>query len=306
MNSKLVKMAVMLSCVMYVVSCDSDSKQKASRSDLDLLMRNQVTALLQNQLGLFTAGSNSSAIREGGPMGFWFYPPWMYYGASAGAGASAESIVTYTDTSYYDAASGYWVYQYTDSTFQWRWRYKFLPHDNDGFPTAETDQYLFDATYSGDFEDSYWGASYRYSGQTDFQVSGMKDWVDTLKNGTIVYKGSSESEFVQDFGPDTSVTFSYNETIDSVIMYESDCSPRSGSIEFLMMQDATPDTFVFVYRYDDSTKFEMPYKDFTYTGETIFMEDGVRYIIDGEEYYYEVDCDGGVVTMGKSPKLKLK
>lgn len=303
------KKSISSACIFFVMclfSCDNITENKTPKTELDLIMRNQVTALLQNELGLFTAGGNSSAIMGGGPMGFWFYPPWMYYGASASAGSTTESVVTYTDTSYYDAASGYWVYQYSDSSFQWQWRYKFLPHDNEGYPTSETDEYLFDATYSGSYEDSYWGASYSYSGQTDYQVSGMKDWVDTLKTGTIVYKGNSESQFTQDFAPDTSVVFSYNEVIDSVIMFETDCSPRSGSMEFLMTQNAMPDTFVFVYRYDDSTKFEMPYRDFSYSGKTVFTQDGVRYFIDGEEYYYEINCDDGVVSMGKAPKLTLR
>ena len=289
----------------YAASCDSDSKNRTSRADLDLLMQNQVQMLLQNELSMFTASGNAAAIREGGPMGFWFYPPWMYYGVSASAGDSS-SMVTYNDTSYYDSATGYWVYRYTDTNFQWQWRYKFLPHDNEGYPTAETDQYLFDATYSGNYEDMYWGASYIYSGQTDYQISGMKDWIDSLKDGTIVYKGNSQSLFTQNFSPDTSVTFSYNENIDSVTMFENDCSPRSGSIGFLMIQDATPDTFVFVYQYDDSTKFEMPYQDFSFAGQTIFTEDGVQYIIDGEEYFYEVDCNGGDTTVGITTKLKLR
>lgn len=306
MNAKMIARSALMIGLLLAASCDSDHRQKTPRQDLDLLMRNQMQAILQNELGMFIAGGNSSAIREGGPMGFWFYPPWMYYGVSAGVVSSAEATVTYTDTSYYDPVSGYWVYRYADSTFQWQWRYKFLPHDIEGYPTEETDQYVFEASYSGDFDDPYWGASYSYSGQSEYDISGMKDWADSTKTGTIVFNGNSQSQFTQNFAVDTSVTFSYDETIDHVTMVEDDCSPRSGSMNFTMMQDAVPDSFVFVYRYDDSTAFEMPYKDFTYTGETIFTEDGVRYIIDGEEYFYEVQCDSGYVALGRQAKLKFR
>lgn len=295
----------MLFCVILATSCDSGFKQRSSRPDLDLLMQNQIQALLQNELSMFTAGGNSSAFREGGPLGFWFYPPWMYYGVRA-SGDDSSSMVTYNDTSYYDAATGYWVYRYTDTNFQWQWRYKFLPHDNEGYPTTETDQYLFDASYSGNYDDPYWGASYAYSGGSDYQISGMKDWVDSTKIGTIVFNGNSQSQYSQNFSIDTSVTFSYDEIIDHVTMTEDDCSPRSGSMSFTITQDATPDSFAFVYRYDDSISFEIPYYDFTYAGQTIFTEDGVRYIIDGEEYFYEVDCDGGIVTLRKAPRIKLR
>ncbi len=306
MKSKTFVSFVMMVGLLSAASCDSDGRQRTARPDLDLLMRNEVQAILQNELGMFIAGGNSSAISQGGPMGFWFYPPWMYYGVSGGAAGSADATVTYTDTSYYDPETGYWVYQYGDSTFQWQWRYKFLPHDNEGYPTAETDQYVFDASYSGQFDDPYWGASYSYSGQSNYQISGMKDWADSSKIGTIVFNGTSGSQFTQQFAEDTSVSFSYDEIIDRVTMKEDGCSPSSGAMNFTMIQDAVPDSFVFIYRYDDSTAFEMPYKDFTYTGQTIFTEDGVRYIIDGEEYFYEVQCDSGYVTLGRSAKLKLR
>lgn len=120
MKNKNIKLTALFRFFMSLFSCDNNADQKTNRSDLDLIMRNQVTVLLQNQSGLFTARSNSSAIREGGPMGFWFYPPWIYYGVSAGGGGADESVVTYTDTSYYDSASGCWVYQYTDSSYDSR------------------------------------------------------------------------------------------------------------------------------------------------------------------------------------------
>jgi hypothetical protein len=228
---------------------------------------------------------------------------------------STDPAVLYTDTAYYDAATGYWVYLYGDSTFNWQWRYKFLPHDNDGYPTAETDQYLFDASYSGNFDDSYWGIGYNYSGQSDFQISGLKDWIDSAKTGIIVYNGNSQSDYTQIFSNDTSVTFSFDEAVDHVTMSEDDCIPHSGFSEFLMTQNATPDTFTFIYRWDDSTSYEMPFEDFSYSGKTIYTEDGIRYILDGEEYFYEVDCDGGIVTLGKAlnsvrtvrvPKLSIR
>lgn len=305
----ILKITVILFCLGYVVSCDSDSKRQTSRPGLDQLMQNQAQMILQNELSMFTAGGNASAIQGGGPMGFWFYPPWMYYGVGAGADivvSDSCTVITYNDTSYYDAVSGYWVYRYTDTNFQWQWRYKFLPHDNEGYPTAETDQYLFDASYSGTYDDQYWGASYSYSGQTDYRISGMKDWVDSTKVGTILFNGNSQSQFTQDYSADTSVTFSYDETIDHVLLKEDDCGPRSGSMNFSMVQNATPDSFSLVYRYDDSTAFEIPYTDFSFSGQTIFTADGVRYIIDGEEYFYEVDCNGGGVTAGIAPKLRLR
>lgn len=311
MKSKLILLVAFSLFTIYFISCDGSSKPKVSREDLDLIIRNQAQALLQNNLSMFTAGGNSASIREGGPMNFWFYPPWMYYSMTASSDVSSDSAsvdptIMYTDTNYYDPESGYWIYSFVDPNYQWTMRYKFLPHDDNGYPTTETDQYLFDANYSGNFEDSYWGIGYTYSGQSDFQISGLKDWMDSVKVGTIVYSGNSQSQYLQSFSKDTNVAFSYNEVVDKVTLSENDCAPRSGSSEFIMTQNAMPDTFTFVYRFDDSTFYEMPFEDFSYSGKTVFTEDGIRYILDGEEYFYEVDCGGGIVTLGKTPKMKLR
>ena len=75
MKNKNIKLTALFRFFMSLFSCDNNADQKTNRSDLDFIMRNQMTALLQNQPGLFTAGNNSSAIGEGEPMGFWFYPP---------------------------------------------------------------------------------------------------------------------------------------------------------------------------------------------------------------------------------------
>lgn len=307
MKSKFIFLAAFTLFITYFISCDNNSKPKSSREDLELIIQNQAQALLQNNLSMFSAGGNSASVREGGPMNFWFYPPWMYYSLTASSGTvsndstSADPTIMYTDTNYYDPASGYWIYSFKDTTFESTMRYKFMPHDNDGYPTAETDQYLFDANYSGHFEDSYWGIGYTYVGQSDYQISGLKDWMDTLKIGTIIYNGNSQSHYTQNFSNDTSVTFSFDEVVDHVTMSENDCAPHSGSSEFQMIQDATPDSFTFAYRFDDSTSFDMPFEDFSYYGKTIYTEDGVRFILDGEEYFYEIDCDSGYVITGGAP-----
>lgn len=291
---------IAMSFFVGIVSCDNTKPQKAH--ELDMTMRNQTMSLLQNNLSLFLSAGNSQPMGGGGgPMGFWFYPPWMYYGVSAGVTESAVPI--FLDSSYYDASTGYWVYQYRDSTFFSQWRYKFLPHDNDGYPTTETDQYLFDATYSGRYEDNLFGIKYSYSGESDFGISGLKDWMDTLKTGTMVFSGTSHSNSSQDFSVDTSVNYSYNEVIDRITMHEGDCSPRSGSMNFEIVQDATPDTFTYVYEFEANSN-EWIYKDSQYTGSIVFTENGVQVIIDGEDYSYDVDCaDSGIVTMGRAAKL---
>lgn len=302
MKNWIVRLTTLMLFIIFGVSCEFGSKQKTSREDLDLLMRTQMQALLQNGMSSLMAGGNSGAIRERGPMGFWFYPPWMYYGA--GVASSDGSMPVYMDSSYYDASTGYWVYRYRDSTFFWQWRYKFLPHDNDGYPTAQTDQYLFDQSFSGQYRD-YFNILYEFNGESDYQITGLKDWIDTMKTGKIVFNGSSRSDYNQIFSVDTNVTFSYTEAIDHVTWHENDCSPRSGSMNFNIVQNATPDSFIYVYQFEENTS-ELLFQDFRYSGITIFTSDGVRCILDGEEYYYEVDCGNVVTIMGKTPKLSRR
>ncbi|MCB0833957.1 MAG: hypothetical protein KDC45_10880 [Bacteroidetes bacterium] len=312
---------VFLSVLLY--SCEENSRSIHSKKELDQIVNEQARAMILSGLGRFNNAGNFTSVSAGGPVSRWFWFPWGYGGGYGGGVAAGVVSSTPVDTSYYDPATGYWTFQYDYDGYSGRMRYRFDPHDNDGYPTSETDQYEFESTFSGRFDDPFTGIGYAFEGVSDYSVSGFKDWNDSSKNGELVFNGNSESSYSQFFAPDTAVHFTYLEMTDDVRLRQQDCFPYHGTSEYSMIQDATPDTFSWRYEsgwtevdstsgdtvYYDPT-YTISYEDFSFIGRTVFTEKGIHYVIDGEDYFYEVECGNNsplglgrrASSMGNIPK----
>ncbi len=281
-------LAVIAAMLIWVNSGCDEHNNRDNRFDklADLYGR----SMIYNSLGRFMMAGNYSETRNGGGMHYWYFMPGpMMMGYGDGT-VSNEEISQ--DTSYYDPATGFWTYGYRDSNFTMNMRYKFTPRDSNGYTTPETDEYVFESSYTGNWNDDWFNMQYTYNGQSDFQISGLRNWMDSAVIGELVYSGTSVSNSAQIFSADTTVSFDYTETINNIRMRENHCIPYTGTTAFHMTQDATPDSFMWnpgwTYR---GMNDGFIYTDFELSGQTIYENNGIRWIIDGEEYFWEVNCD---------------
>ncbi len=271
-----------------MISCDDANNDKNRKYDklADLYGR----SMIYNSLGRFMMAGNYSEIQNGGELNYWYFMPGMMMMGFGNGTVSNDGISQ--DTAFYDPVTGYWTYSYSDSNFAMSMRYKFTPRDSNGYPTAETDAYVFESSYTGNWNDEWFNMSYTYNGQSDFQISGLRNWMDSAIIGELVYSGNSVSNSTQIFSADTTVAYGYTETMNNIRMRENHCIPYTGTISFRMTQDATPDSFTWdpgwTYRGLDNG---FTYTDFDFNGQMIYVNNGIRWIIDGEKYFWEVDCD---------------
>lgn len=282
----LAVIAAMLICV----NSGCDDKDGGKNGKYDKLADLYGRSMIYSSLGRFMMAGNYSETRNGGDMQYWYFMPGpMMMGFSDGT-VSNDGITQ--DTSYYDPATGFWTYSYSDSNFTMNMRYKFTPRDSNGYPTPETDEYVFESSYTGNWNDDWFNMQYTYNGQSDFQISGLRNWMDSGIIGELVYSGNSFSNSTQIFSADTAVAFGYTESMNNIRMRENHCIPYTGTIVFQMTQDATPDSFAWdpgwTYR---GLNDGFTYTDFDFTGQMIYVNNGIRWIIDGEEYFWEVNCD---------------
>ncbi len=216
---------------------------------------------------------------------------------------------TYQDTSYYDPATGFWFYGYQDEWGSWEMTYRYEPHDSEGMSTDETESMECTMKSSGRYGDSEIVDRWIYSSESAYRITGLKNWNDPDVDGEIVYEGASKYTYAEKFTEDTTVTVSFASADNDIRMKENGCMPYRGRMTFTSVQDATPDYF---YRdfdiwmgiacdssmgCENNGTYRIEYSDVTMKGAAIFEKNGVRYILDGEEYFYEVDCDNMEVRM---------
>ncbi len=208
-----------------------------------------------------------------------------------------------SDTSYFDPVSGYWIYVHDDEWGHFHTKYRFTPHDAQGQPTSLTDSMEFIMTSSGRYGDDLIADRYQSSSNVTYSIFGLRNWTDPDKIGELVYNGSSSYSSTEKFTPDTMVTYTFQSSDRNVRMKENQCSPYTGTMTFSLVQDATPDSFsrdlnIAMGIACDTTSgcnnqgsYRITIEDLTMNGKTLFEPGGIRLILNGEEFFYEMNCD---------------
>jgi hypothetical protein len=279
-------------CAGLLISCQRENQ--TSEPLLDRIAQQPAREMLNRALGQFYAAGGFQAV-TGGQFG-------KYLSRSLSIGARSFSKAG-QDTSYYDATSGFWVYSSSNDFYSVETRYRFTPRDSAGIPTAETDSMEFTMTTSGHYGDEEITDRYEFSSDVTYTISGLRDWADPERIGEMVYNGASHWTHREKFTADTMVYYEYESEDRDVRMKENGCSPTAGTMTFTMLQDATPDYFTRDFNIamgivcDTTTgclengSYRVEFEDLAMHGQVIFEPDGIRFILNGEEFFYEVDCD---------------
>lgn len=283
-----------LFCLMAVViGCESSGRNSTvSKETLDKIINTQGRNMLMNGLGHYAGASGLAAMPAQ-----WYFWPWGY---GIGGVVSTDPY----DTSYYDAQEEFWIWKYDSPNQHGVVKYQYVPHDNQGLPTAATDAFLFKSYANGSWPPSDWNLEFTFSDSSSFSVTGLKDFADSAKTGELVFNGFWEGFYRQRFTADTLVDFNYSDVSHNVRLRNSDCAPHAGYSESQMMQDATPDSFSYWIRFNTGStgdsivipdSFMIGYEDFNFNAKIVYDEDRMHYIVDGQDYSYSTDCDSLVL-----------
>jgi len=214
-----------------------------------------------------------------------------------------------SDTSYFDPVSGYWIYSHDDEWGHFHTKYRFTPHDAEGQPTPLTDSMEFIMTSSSRFGDDQIADRYLSSSEVSYSIFGLRNWTDPDKIGELVYNGSSSYASTEKFTLDTMVTYTFQSSDRNVRIKENQCSPYTGTMTFNLIQDATPNSFtrdlnIAMGILCDTTSgctqegnYRLTFEDLTMHGQTLFEPGGIRLILNGEEFFYEMNCDEMAVRL---------
>ncbi len=286
-------MKVLLCLLSVMIGCESSGRNSSvSKEMLDKIINTQGRAMLMNGLGQYAGASGFAAAPAR-----WYFWPWGY-----GIGGVISS--DYFDTTYYDSEEGFWITRYDYPSQHGVFKYQYVPHDNQGLPTAATDAFLCKSYTDGSWPPSDWNVEFTFSDSSSFSVTGLKDFADSTKTGELVFNGYWEGSYRQTFTGDTMVDFTYSDISHNVRLRENDCAPHDGYSESQMIQDATPDSFSYWIKFNTGSSgdsivvpdsFMVGYQDFSYNARTVYDEDRVHYIVDGQDYSYSTDCDSLVV-----------
>lgn len=289
---------IFLLCAVFVFSCHLENR--ADKPLLNRIAQQPALAMLNRALGQFYAAGGFQAVTDGS---FGKYLSRSLFIEARNFSKAGQ------DTSYYDATTGFWIYSYSDGFYAVETRYRFTPRDAQGMPTDQTDSMEFKMVSSGHYGDEEIADRYEYSSDVEYFITGLRDWADPERIGEMVYNGSSHWTHKEKFTPDTMVYYEYESEDRDIRMKENGCSPTSGTMTFTMIQDATPDFFTRDFNIamgivcDTTTgclengSYRVEFEDLAMHGQVLFEPDGIRFILDGEEFFYEVDCNQMELTL---------
>lgn len=285
-------------CAGLLISCQPENQTKEPL--LDRIAQQPAREMLNRALGQFYAAGGFQAV-TGGQFG-------KYFSRSLSGNTRSFSKAAH-DSSYYDAATGFWIYSYSDEFYSVETRFRLSPRDSAGMMTDDTDSMEFVMTSSDRYGDEEIADRYEFSSDVTYFITGLRDWADPERIGEMVYNGVSHWTHRERFTADTMVYYEYESEDRDVRMKENACSPTSGTMTFTMLQDATPDYFTRDFNIamgivcDTTTvclengSYRVEFEDLAMHGQVIFEPDGIRFILNGEEFFYDVDCDVMELTL---------